>query len=76
MGNHRARLRLPSQRRSVASGTVWAHVEWRLPGIEVEPRQLQLRDGATDRLVSNLHVASISSEAGRHIFVKRRKSGS
>ena len=42
LGNHRARLRLPSQRAEGWHRAVWAVVEWRLPGIEVEARQLQL----------------------------------
>ena len=43
-------------------------MEWRLPGIGVEARQLQLRERATDRLVTNLRVASISSHAATIVF--------
>ena len=43
-------------------------MEWRLPGIEVEARQLQLRERATDRLVTNLRVASIGSHAATIVF--------
>ena len=68
LGNHRARLRLPGQRAEGWHRAVWAVVEWRLPGIEVEARQLQLRELATDRLVTNLRVASIGSHAATIVF--------
>ena len=75
LGNHRARLRLPGQRHHVGSGAVWAEVEWRLPGIDVEARQLQLRDRATDRLVPNLRVAAIGSHAATIVFEPLPKRG-
>ena len=68
LGNHRARLRLSGRRAEGWHRAVWAVVEWRLPGIEVEARQLQLRDQASDRLVTNLRVASIGSDAATIVF--------
>ncbi|KAL1519122.1 hypothetical protein AB1Y20_003386 [Prymnesium parvum] len=64
LGNHRAKLLFTG---AVGAGSVaWAHVPWRLPGLRVEPAQLQLRSAGGDRLP--LHVVSLSSEEVTLLF--------
>ena len=73
LGNHRARLRLPS---SVERGGVaWAHIQWRLPGLPMRERRLMLfEDGRPHHEVS-VHVVSADSEAAVLVFEAHRSGG-
>ena len=73
LGNHRARLRLPS---SVERGGVaWAHIQWRLPGLPMRERRLMLfEDGRPHHEVS-VHVVSADSEAAVLVFEAPRSGG-
>ena len=64
LGNHRVRLLLTA---IVGPGTIaWAHVEWRLPGLMIDPQQLQLQSVSGETI--ELHVLRIDSESTTLLF--------
>jgi hypothetical protein len=64
LGNHRALLQLhaPGGLGSIA----WAYVPWRLPGLVIDPQQLQMRTVSGEAV--ELHALSITSEAVTLLF--------
>lgn len=64
LGNHRALLQLHATLDSQT--TAWAHVPWRLPGLEIDSKQLQMRTVGGEAV--EMHALSISSEAITFLF--------
>ena len=64
LGNHRARLQLSAV---LGPGVIaWAHVQWRLPGLAIDPHQLIMQTPGGESI--ELHVLSIDSEAVTLLF--------
>ena len=64
LGNHRARVQLSAV---LGPGVVaWAHVQWRLPGLVIDPQQLRMQTQSGESI--ELHVLSIDSEAVTLLF--------